>query len=558
MAQLLSSSNLLSQSRSLRSKYVYYQQLADYDPGTIQRRAYDDIKAEARTVFGKDDTETGALVRKLANSLRTQAMIEAEKEVGLLHDYFDVDIPVKDMYSKDIGKQITQAFNYAFSLKDVFKRNVNLEIGNAEKGITKNVKPTITQVLPSYMITAIQNNWDGIKNRVSGRIARGATPEEAFEAEFSSANMDRIVEEALDAALSSRITNRKDDKSDPFAELRGYLESDSTTKDFIIEQMKKNLGINALKKDLIEEFKNGYKFSNYRKGANDEKAKTVAKVLGKGTQRGIMAEVMGKCIAEAAVALNGKNYSFQTGWTGPTGSRPDFVLTFDVNVDKIMKDFDIEKGDKSREVNRKRAIAIARRLEKLKKGYLVYVNAKDWGQNADFKGFGAVSDMTLGKYSTIMKSTGSNALVGAIANTLQGAALEDSEYREDAIMALSSDIARLLFDDVFTVGKAMPRGVQTLHLMYLNGIYVPLSCILWLLAEAFEDSEKYDYKNLFRVTLSYKEPNILYPTGNPKGSYRWTGADWAEQKQAALDGIHIKAKLLKDFEQFVGDMIGRL
>ena len=104
----------------------------------------------------------------------------------------------------------------------------------------------------------------------------------------------------------------------------------------------------------------------------------------------------------------------------------------------------------------------------------------------------------------------------------------------------------------------MPRGVQTLHLMYLNGIYVPLSCILWLLAEAFEDSEKYDYKDLFRVTLSYKESNILYPTGNPKGSYRWTNADWAEQKQAALDGIHIKAKLLKDFEQFVGDMIGRL
>ena len=49
MAQLLSSSNLLSHSRSLRSKYVYYQQLADYDPGTVQRRAYDDIKAEARS-----------------------------------------------------------------------------------------------------------------------------------------------------------------------------------------------------------------------------------------------------------------------------------------------------------------------------------------------------------------------------------------------------------------------------------------------------------------------------------------------------------------------------
>jgi hypothetical protein len=52
---------------------------------------------------------------------------------------------------------------------------------------------------------------------------------------------------------------------------------------------------------------------------------------------------------------------------------------------------------------------------------------------------------------------------------------------------LCSKMAYFLFDDVLTIGTPTAASGHAIHLMYLDGVYVPLSYMFYLLADAIED-----------------------------------------------------------------------
>jgi hypothetical protein len=113
------------------------------------------------------------------------------------------------------------------------------------------------------------------------------------------------------------------------------------------------------------------------------------------------------------------------------------------------------------------------------------------------------------------------SFIGAIMQTLKGAMGSDKKgYLEEV---LATQVAYFLFDDFETIGKKS-TGVNRLHLMDLNGIYLPLSVILKTLADALERAENRGLDNPKSVVqVSIAEKDILGESGT-----------WETQKEAAL------------------------
>ena len=76
-------------------------------------------------------------------------------------------------------------------------------------------------------------------------------------------------------------------------------------------------------------------------------------------------------------------------------------------------------------------------------------------------------------------------------------------------MLIAQDVAYMLFDDFTTIGN-MSSGGNAIHIMNLNGIMMPLSVVLTLLANAIESINEDNIRRIVNVTI--KAPAILYPT----------------------------------------------
>ena len=65
-----------------------------------------------------------------------------------------------------------------------------------------------------------------------------------------------------------------------------------------------------------------------------------------------------------------------------------------------------------------------------------------------------------------------------------------------------------LFDDVLTIGKPTVASSKAIHLTLLDGVYIPLSYLLFLMAEAIEEVAQ-EPSNIFDVTI--ESGKIAYP-----------------------------------------------
>jgi hypothetical protein len=67
----------------------------------------------------------------------------------------------------------------------------------------------------------------------------------------------------------------------------------------------------------------------------------------------------------------------------------------------------------------------------------------------------------------------------------------------------------MLFDDFTTIGTVSTGG-NAIHVMNLNGIMMPMSVFLSMLADAIESVTEDEIRKL--VNVSINAPSILYPT----------------------------------------------
>lgn len=555
MANLMTKTISNSQSRQLASKFVFYDQLEKYDPGTIQRSLYDSAISAGEAVLALNKPESRA--EFIASNLRAQARNEAQKDIKLLNTYFGGNYSLDDVYDKQFGKELTIALNEALNLKDIFQRNYDRIVN--EKGDGRAAKVTISSVMESYVMTEIRNSWPTICNHVLKRLADSNgeySIAQAIEEEFNSPYMGKIIERALDKALASPTWTGG--TNNPFKELVDYLNTHQDRRNYIIAKMWQYLGIDKLKQNMIKNITNSEQLKNFKNSRKSGKVNLTTSIKG-GVQRGLMGEALSQVISEAAVKLNTGNSKFTAEQVGSIGAKPDVMLGFQVKVDTVsgIMNNDRFKGS-DRETNRDRFIEINEHLKRLNKGIIVYSNVKDYALGQDFKrrgGFSTGGDMTLNTYANIMKKTKTGEFIGTVANAMDKAVFGDEEHRQAILEMITQDMANFLFDDVFTVGKEMTdKGATVIHLMNLDGVYIPVSYLLLLLAEAFEQEDKNNYRDIFYPTIRY--PEILYPNGGEghDGENKWTYEDWQRQRDDALNKITIGAHFARSFVDIVKEL----
>lgn len=520
-----------------RSGFVYYNNLSKYRPEFYKRVVGDLIKQKS---------EHSQKMKSIAIQMQGWAEYEASKELALLKQYFNVDLDMPQLFDSNFAKQLTEALNISLQFKEVYERHMTRIIGKNGK---QQAKITTAQFFASYFSTALAKIIQDKYNQIAGNI-ENMTLDQIADVLFS----DENVEQALSVAFFESFKNSGDwNKND---ENKGYQELFTAIEHFnkneFLEEVKKAYKLDTLKERLIKELKDETELESKISGKNGKslvktslKESTVAK--------GTLGEIMAKYVT--SVAINeiqqaGVKVSFNAEVVGASRGKPDVVMTFDADISKVLDV--INKHYKNRPERVDAVKSLNEYLRKLDKGFIVYTNVKDWSLVKNkgkggyfFEGFSAGSPISLNNFKGVISNTpgGSAELIGQIINTLKGAVW--SERKPELEQEICSKMAYLLFDDVTTIGKPTAASEHTIHLLYLDGIYVPLSLMFSLMSEAIIEVS-INPEDLFKVTI--QAGSISFP--NPP----WGYDKWVEQRSIAMDNIKISATFLKNFADVISSL----
>ena len=485
-----------------------------------------------------------------SSAARSQAQAEFTKEKALLIQKFGVTISFDYYQSHKDFKEVIDALNAAINLKEIYQRNVQLI------KTTKGMKGVYTWY-PTYFMQAWQVYWPKIKSSFENRFKHGGEAgvilsevldiylpdicvlgiEKMFDGpEVEASSIDPQLKNAY-KALISQI---------------GTIQQAGS----VANQIYNAYQLGELKTNLMESLQ----ITNGRIYASEIKPK-VRQIVSKDihSRGGLSMEAMENAVfslvAEGLSGVSGITTS-KAIHSGKTQIKADNILTININPDIVAKT--LEQAGANREENIKALTELGIKLNNLDDGFIVYSSDKNYSLNKNFSGFGAGSlGASAEKFlSNIYKNSDSmNALIGAIQQLGKGAMMEGQRAEFEELLA--QDIAYMLFDDYSTIGQVSAGG-QAIHIMNLNGIMIPMSVILSLLADAIDSLETSGPEGIRRiVSVNISAPAILYPTdadqkaAHPNDSM----AAWNQQRQYALDNTKISASFLRNFSSIISQFL---
>lgn len=515
------------ESRILGGQWVYHNELEQVHP-TLYHSALGSIgKIESTNQLGV-----------AAANLRALAAAEAAKERALIEKIFGTSVGLDPM-SPNFYAELIKGLNYALSSRQIFERMIN-RIKAGETQIS------IAALMGSYIGTAIVDAVDEMDPAAkikSMMLANSRLDFNTAANEVMSDLLDKAFERGIERALNSADFRGGEDRG--YQELIQYL-SDNAGSAFIA-QLKKIWHLEELKQQIIDSMK---KYSiNKRNKVVKKQAKE--KINTNMWQRGgLTLEAISAYVMNAIGGISGSNFQLSAEVIGDTGGKADTIATFGMDIDatEVGRIFDENlEGSVSRERNIAAMQAVVDRLSGINDGFIIYTSAKNYSLSKNFNGFSSGEGVNLNTYAAVMSGTGSiDSLVGAVMNTIPGTIGEGTKAYLEKVIA--TDIANMLFDDVETIGY-QSGGANAIHLMYLNGIYVPLSFLLNELANAIE-SIAANPNQFVNATISAPASLKVQPPEN-------TGMpNWHRQAVLAKDGIVIKMRFLSNFSAIINSLFG--
>lgn len=552
-------------SGTMSKQYVYYNRLAQ-SRSEKNRELYQNAKkAFSNSVKALNDEETK---ERIVNRLRMQSKIERKKEVQLMNNLYNGRYSDKKNWDDpETVKEFIKFFNYSMGLKDVYERNRQL-ILSGSKG------KAVYSYYDSYLTSVLSSNQT--KERIK-QIAQDCLDGVQEWSAIDEAIRD-IIKEAMVKMINAKSENGTDKNDEAiqkaYQELLAFVQSppsEALGPDFI-DQIEKIYGIS----DLVANLKQGGEgsFSIFDQAAENIKINgdpldssknyNTNKKTGKKNrysekgshnryrQQGEMQEVITSLILKiAAKEVKSKNIKIEGGRTGPQRFKADSIYTVDIDAeysDKILKKIEQQKN-RTREENIEFFSKLDKSMEEIGSGALVYVSSKNYSVNGDnFKGFNAGTTLKLKSYEQLLlkKQTSPQsaaAAIGAIMQLAQGAIGAESQGKFELLLA--KDIAAMLFDDFDIIGAEQQTSAYSVHVMDLNGIFVPISTILSSLADAIESGTTSKV-----VSVKIDTPDILFGTAKEQGQWQATNPNlnaWMHQKNIALDKTTITYHFLKKF-----------
>lgn len=150
-----------------------------------------------------------------------------------------------------------------------------------------------------------------------------------------------------------------------------------------------------------------------------------------------------------------------------------------------------------------------------------------------------------------------------VCNTVDGAILDNNKFTVDFWLQsfVFESLASILFTDWERIGEELKSetGPNSIHIMTLNGVDIPISVFLFGAAEAFYDLiEEGGLSEMVRTNIT-KRPKILYPTPHSYEIGKGVNGEkqplvneaWEKQRIDAMNRIKIEIRFYKNFRDSI-------
>lgn len=456
--------------------------------------------------------------------LEATAQFERKRELQFLSS-----MGIKGVRPDEIGKYLG-AFNELIGKKNIFERNVQ-RIKQIANGKSQGVD--ISSNFAIHLREKINANGESIENW----------------------NIENITSWIKQALISMYTTNKdKDPAQKTFREIAESIESLSSDDPYIkeifdlyfgqdfYEQLKtdsKDEQIKAMKNASVEKIKKGINWQSY----------------GGGSKKGNLMEVLEAFVFDSLGQLGGKAYR-----TGGKQVKADNLFLIDVETGEVIDDIltPITEGEKS--VRMRNIKKFEKLHEKLKSGTVIEITDKNYSLTsqsfAENKGFTAESGLKAANFERILEKMRIsykeiNDLMFVLVN-IGEQLLSGNDNFEDLEKVMAAYIGYFLFDDLqfSQIENGNITGTNFIHVLNLDGVYIPLSTFLYAVYNALNQvKKKREYQKYVNVDIK----SSFVDFKNNDNSL--TLSDWEEYYNQRLEQISISVHFFGDFTNYIKDNI---
>ena len=462
--------------------------------------------------FSSENTLSDAV-----SGLRRLMSQERAKEKMFLEEM----LPKGSYINTDDWTKLIKDFNEIFGLSNIFKRNI-ARIKNIANG--SNVgKIDIVSVFDNYLTNAVVDFVN----------------EKGVDKEITEKDIEQVIINSMEKAF--RATDEIEGQEiQAYADLLKIVSSENNN--VFVQGMIEAYNLNSLNQ-LIQKAQEQYR-------ENQKFNKDRLRISGYRTKQGNALEII-----ENVILNQIKN--FQNIHTGQTLMKADNIVLFNIKaeIDLLTTSF---RGDSSvRLRNIERLEQFLSTVEQ-KKGFITYITdksynltSKNFADNKGFTGQGA----TLENFQKVMNKVGDSNLddlIFVLLNTGNGMIRSNRESETVEIRKyIATKIGQFLFDDVAITESLEPsmQGPNSIHVMNLNGIYIPFSVFLEAAVQAFSNLKTEDYTNYINVHFTSSSGKYTPQTDG------LTLSDWEDYRNARMRSSAVTFHFFGDFVNFINQYL---
>ena len=593
-------------SSNLSSKFVFYERLAESRNPNFSN-LYPKIKDKLSINFLNNESQN---IGEIASYLAGVAKAERSKEEKLISKFFpDGTVNLDSIFgnkSKSVTSEnnrkaieLVEFINLMFSEADFMQRAIyylqytegqastttfinsylmktfekffnkeNIEatvkkyFSNVRLNTTKNIEEEIEKIIHEILDDAMKETLKIMSNLDVQKTLVFNT--------FNEAAQEKIQKgiQYLNTAFEKLNKNRQNEYVRLLLQNQNLGNVEQMAKDLIKRKTKYRTWETFLKTNLPKQIKAFLKKDErYNYGTGQE-------IIGGMFAEGSLLEQLKK-IKTKNTSSNGNNITFSIEHTGKFNHRTDMMYYIDVegpSSNDFAKEWNNNIRKEQNKSELKTKIGSMDFFEKYEKqlsaineeSFLIHTSSKYYKVNSNFGGYKTIRNLRIPDLEQIIKRTNpamnTTQFIAALMQLGDGAIGKKMTGLNDNIsMVLAQFIAQIIFDDVQTLGTEMSAtNVNSIHLLYLNNVYIPLSVFLYALSNAVSESanSKDYYKNYAQVNITV--PKILYPEPiqitDKEHAEEELYAAWNEQRNYTINNTKINYYFLKNMKNFITEL----
>ena len=541
--------------------YIVYERGADSD--WYWKGIYNKAVADAANISSPLTGEKQSKLAQAGARLVSLGRSEMAKEIKLIES-----VTGMTMSSESDIKTFIQNFNQVLMGKKQYEyalKRLKLALSKENQG-KKNRAPTIVSFFTTYLGTALNRNINNFIDNIDIN--------QRYEVWL--ANFDQIIDKSIDDAFRSMLTDKRSKENELYGakdEWREVYEASQQINNFNLyfrEIIKSKINFDALKsalsKEVIESQKKQKGIRTIIDSAKGLNLKNERKSRSLG---GSVNEFIQNILYSIGASLQS---SVSSGGRVLTG---EIAKTDTVTLLTCSQTIDTQVIEQNLVDTLNNNLAIAKTLQdttqimdnfynqylsKLNNSFIVYGSAKSYSLSESFSGFSGGGERSMEDIPAILAKAGIGGsgnlrkFLNAAYNTANGAIFSNQreEITEDLKIGLMSAVAQLLFDDWEQIGT-QSSGAQSIHVLQLEGIQLPLSVLLTATGQAMLQASS-SMEQLVKISIK-PMTEIRYKEVLAGESKQEVLAKWEEEAARAKSESRFSMYFLKNFKTMIMEWV---